>query len=68
MQYICTISDITSMCSLAVTRWSFFSRAQRELSVTLVQSQGYVYCCCALLLVTAVGRQVLHGADTLFLH
>jgi hypothetical protein len=33
-------------------------------SVALVQSQGYVYRSCALLLAKASGRQVLPGADT----
>jgi hypothetical protein len=37
--------------------------AQQELSVALVQSQGYVYRSCALLLAKASGRQVLPGAD-----
>jgi hypothetical protein len=35
--------------------------------VALVQSQGYVYRSCALLLAKASGGQVLPGADTPFL-
>jgi hypothetical protein len=66
MRYLCTLSDITSACSLAITRGSFLASAHRELSVALVQSQGYVYRSCALLLAKASGWQVLPGADTPF--
>jgi hypothetical protein len=43
MLYIRTLSDIASVRSLAVTRGSFSASAHRELSVALVQSQGYLY-------------------------
>jgi hypothetical protein len=49
--------------SLAVTRGSFLAVAHRKLSVALVQSQGYVYRSCALLLPKASRRQVFPGAD-----
>jgi hypothetical protein len=58
MKYLRTLSF------LAVTRGSFLASAHRELSVALVQSQGYVYRSCALLLAKASGRPVLPGADT----
>jgi hypothetical protein len=45
---ICTMSDIASARSLAVTRGSFLASARRELSVALVKSQGYVHRSCAL--------------------
>jgi hypothetical protein len=67
MRYLCTLSDIASARPLAVTRGSFLASSQRELSVVLVQSQGYVYGSCVLLLAKASGRQVLPGADTPFL-
>jgi hypothetical protein len=67
MRYLRTLSDITPTRSLAVTQGSFLATAHRELSVALVQSQGYVYRSCALLLAKASGRQVLPGADTPFL-
>jgi hypothetical protein len=43
VRYLRTLSDIASACSLAVTQGSFLASAHRELSVALVQSQGYVY-------------------------
>jgi hypothetical protein len=67
MRYPCTLSDITSTRSVTVSPESFLARADRELSVALVQIQGDVYCSCALLLAKASGRQVLPWADTPFL-
>jgi hypothetical protein len=55
------------LVSQAVTRGSFLASAHRELSVALVQSQGYVYRSCALLLAKASGRPVLPGADIPYL-
>jgi hypothetical protein len=49
----------TSARSLAVTRGSFLASAHRELIVALVQSQGYAYRSCALLLAKASGRPLL---------
>jgi hypothetical protein len=43
MRYLRSLSDIASARSLAITRGSSFACAHRELSVALVQSQGYVY-------------------------
>jgi hypothetical protein len=43
MRYPRTLSDVASARSLAVTRGSFLASAHRELSIALVQSQGYVY-------------------------
>jgi hypothetical protein len=68
MRYLHTLSDIAPAYSLAVTRGLFLISAHRELSMSLVQNQGYVYCSCALLLAKASGRQVLPGADTPFLY
>jgi hypothetical protein len=67
MRYLRTLSDVAPGRSLAVIRGSFLASAHRELSVALVQSQGYVYRSCALLLAKASGRQVFPGADTPFL-
>jgi hypothetical protein len=67
MWYLRALSDIASGGSPAVTWGSFLASAQRELSVALVQSQGYVYRSCALLLAKTSGRQVLLGPDTPFL-
>jgi hypothetical protein len=67
MQYICTLSDIASTRSLAITRGSFLSSAHRKLSVALVQSQRYVYRFCMLLLARAAGRQLLPGKGMPFL-
>jgi hypothetical protein len=67
MQYLRTLSDIASERSLVDSRGSFLASAHRDLSVALVQSQGYVNRSCALLLAKASGRQVLPGADTPFL-
>jgi hypothetical protein len=53
MGYIRTLSDIAAVRSLATTRGSFLVSAQREQSVAVVQSQGYVYCSCALVLAKA---------------
>jgi hypothetical protein len=50
--------------ALGVTRGSFPASAHRALSVALVQSQGYVYRSCALLLSRASGRPVIPAADT----
>jgi hypothetical protein len=66
MCYLGTMSDIVSARSLAVTRGSFLASAHRELSVALVQSQGYVDRFCVLLLAKASGRRLLPGADTPF--
>jgi hypothetical protein len=68
MRHLRTLSDIASARSLAVTRGSFLASAHRELSVALVQSHGYVYRSCALMLAKASGWQVLPGADTPFLY
>jgi hypothetical protein len=54
MRHLRTLSDVASR-SLAVTRGSFLASAHRELSVALVQSQGYVYHSCVLLLANAFG-------------
>jgi hypothetical protein len=62
-----SLSDVASARSPAVTRGSFLASAHRELSVALVQSQGYVYRSCALLLAKTLGRPVLPGADTPYL-
>jgi hypothetical protein len=67
MRYLRTLSDVASARSMAVTRGSFLASAHRELSVDLVQSQGYVYRSCALLLAKASGQPVLPGADTPYL-
>jgi hypothetical protein len=67
MRYLPTLSDTALARSPAVTRESLLASAHRELSVALVQSQGYVHRSCALLLAKASGLQVLPGADTLFL-
>jgi hypothetical protein len=67
MRYRRTLSDVASACSPAVTRDRSLQRiasAHRELTVALVQSQGYVYRSCALLLAKSPGRPVLPGADT----
>jgi hypothetical protein len=58
MRYLRTLSDVVSARSLAVIRGSFLASAHRELSVALVQSQGYVHRSCALLLAKASGRRV----------
>jgi hypothetical protein len=63
MRYLRTLSDVASARSLAVTWRSFLATAHRELSAALVQSQGYVYRSCALLLAKASGRPVLPGVD-----
>jgi hypothetical protein len=55
MQYLRTRSDVASAPFRAVTRGSFMASAHRELSVALMQSQGYVYRSCALLLAKASG-------------
>jgi hypothetical protein len=67
MRYLCTLSDVASARSLAVTRGSFPARAHRELSVAFVQSQGYAYRSGALLLAKASGRPVLPGVDAPYL-
>jgi hypothetical protein len=67
MRYLRTLSYVASARSLAVTRGSFLASAHKELSVALVQSQGYVYRSCALLLAKASGRPVLTVADTPYL-
>jgi hypothetical protein len=67
MQYLYTLSDVALARSLAVTQGSFLASTHLELSVALVQSQGYVYSFCALLLAKASRRPVLLGADTPFL-
>jgi hypothetical protein len=59
-----TLSDTASARSLAVTPGSFLASAHRELSVALVQIQGYAYRSCALLPAMASGRLVLTRADT----
>jgi hypothetical protein len=56
MRYLRALSDVTSARSLAVTRGSFLASSHRELSVALVQSQGYVHRSCALLLAKASGQ------------
>jgi hypothetical protein len=67
MQYLRTLSDVASARSVAVTRGSFLASAHQDLSLTLVQSQGYAYRYCALLLSKASGLQNLPGSDTPFL-
>jgi hypothetical protein len=67
MRYLGTLSGVALARSLAVTRGSFLASAHQELSVALVQSQGYVYRSCALLLAQASGRPVLPGADAPYL-
>jgi hypothetical protein len=63
MLYLRTLSDIASAGVAAVIRGSLIACAHREVSATLVQSQGYVYCFCTPMLAKA---QVLPGADTSF--
>jgi hypothetical protein len=67
MQYLRTLNDIVSARSLAVTRGSFLASVHQELSMALVQSEGYEYRSCAPLLAKASGRQVLPGGDSPFL-
>jgi hypothetical protein len=67
MRYLRTLSNIALARTLAVTRGSFLASALRELSVALVQSQGYVYRYCVPLLAKASGRPMLPGADTPYL-
>jgi hypothetical protein len=67
MRYLRTLSNVALARSLAVTRGSFLGSAQRQLSVALVQSQGYVNSSCKLLLAKASRRPVLPGADTPYL-
>jgi hypothetical protein len=62
--YLRTLSNVASARSLAVTRGSFLASAHGQQNVALVQSQGYVYRSCALLLTKASGQPVLPGADT----
>jgi hypothetical protein len=64
MRYLCTLMDVAMARSLAVTRGLFLASVHRELSVALVQSQGYVYRSCALLLAKASGWPVFPGAHT----
>jgi hypothetical protein len=64
MRYIRTVSDLASSHSLAVIGGFFLAIAHREMIEALVQSQGYVYHACALLLNKAAERQVLPEADT----
>jgi hypothetical protein len=66
MRYLRTLSDVVSAHPLGVTRGSFLASANRELSVALVQSQGYVYCMRAMLLAKASGWQMLPRADIPF--
>jgi hypothetical protein len=67
MRYLPTLSDIA--WALSGCHWGgvFLAGGHRELRLALVQSYGYVYRSCALLLAKASGRQVLPGADTPFL-
>jgi hypothetical protein len=64
MRYLCTLSNIVSARSLADTRGSFLACAHRKVSVDLMQSHGYVYCSCLLLLAKAL-RQILPGRQSL---
>jgi hypothetical protein len=64
MRYLRTLSDVASARSPAVTRGSFLASAHPELSVALVQRQGYIYRSCALLLAKASVWPVLPGAGT----
>jgi hypothetical protein len=57
MRYLRTVSDIALARSLAVTREPIPASAHRELSVALVQSQGYVYRSGALLVAKVSGQQ-----------
>jgi hypothetical protein len=68
IRYLLTLSDVALARSLAVTQGSFLASAHREFSVALVQSQGYVYRSCALLLDKASWRPLLPGADARYLH
>jgi hypothetical protein len=64
MRYLRTLSDDASAGSLAVTRGSFLATVHRERSVALLQSQGYVYRSCSLLLAKACRQPVLPEVDT----
>jgi hypothetical protein len=64
MQYIRTLSDIASACSLTVTRGPCLASAHWELRVALARSQGYVYRSCALLLAKVAERLMLNWAVT----
>jgi hypothetical protein len=61
IQYIRTLSDIASACSLAVTRGSFLANVHRELSVAVVHIQGWVYRSCALLPANAADSSCCQG-------
>jgi hypothetical protein len=67
MRYLCTLSDVASARSLTVTQRSYLASALQGLSVALVQSQGYKYRFCALLLAKVSGGPVLVEADTPYL-
>jgi hypothetical protein len=67
MRHIRTLSDMASALSDAVARGPLLASAHRELSVTLVQRQGYVHHASALVLARDAGWQVLPGAHTPFL-
>jgi hypothetical protein len=64
MRHIRTLRYIALARSLAVARRSSLANAHQELGVALIQSQGYVFGTCALLLATAVVQQVWPEADT----
>jgi hypothetical protein len=57
MRYLRTLSKFMSARSLAVIRSSFLASGHLQLSVALVQSQGYVFCSCVLLLQRLLGSR-----------
>jgi hypothetical protein len=56
LYYLRTLSDIALARSLAVTWGSLIASAHRELSVPLVQSQGYVFRSFARVLIQGSGQ------------
>jgi hypothetical protein len=62
-----SITELSDGPRLEIAIGTVLASAQRELSEALMQSQGYVYRSCALLIAKASGRQVLPLADTPFL-
>jgi hypothetical protein len=67
MRFLRTLNDIAWAHSLAVTRRPFLATSDREVSVALVHSQGFVHRSCVLLLVKVFEWQALLEADTPFL-
>jgi hypothetical protein len=73
MQFIRTLIDIALKCSLPEARsflasvhW-FLASVHWELSVALVQSQGYVCHRCSIVLAMVAGRQMLPLEDSPYL-